>query len=408
MARCDLDLLLMACNHTYAIYDAGEAKKERDYSSFLRTFQMPFLKVLHQSLSIMVKKPLLKPIANYFLNKIQNLVRSNLQDMHKTVQEKLKSELAIEKRGYTCRQSAAEQHGVGYSILKPKDNEGPIILAFRGTSNFADIKQDVNIAREGITHKKHRREAFDIFKKLRAENPGREIVLTGHSLGGNLAQYVGIMHAGLMNKYPLYAKNYAGNCLIRTFNTAPIQLQGYESLFTPSAGQFANYRLLDDPVSEFAIKAKSTIGTVHTYPSHLGALKALDIHSLNTIRQHLPEHVRKIAITSDPHSLTQEIILGHLASYRSSVKTQFASGIRAGKKKAARLDELDGLLQKEPLDWEKIQSAVFALNDQLIQEKMNPNSKFAKTIGAILHAVNAHLEHIQTDRMQTTAQLSHS
>ena len=76
-----------------------------------------------------------------------------------------------------------------FARVLQKDND--IIIAIRGTdfSNGLDLRNDIAMARSRIPAQTT--EALKLYDKVAAEYPNAHIVLTGHSLGGSLAQIVG-------------------------------------------------------------------------------------------------------------------------------------------------------------------------------------------------------------------------
>jgi len=75
-------------------------------------------------------------------------------------------------------------------------NGNDIVIAYRGTDinkNFKekikDIHNDISLWRQELPNQTT--DAINFYKKLKGEYPNKNIVLTGHSLGGSLAQIVG-------------------------------------------------------------------------------------------------------------------------------------------------------------------------------------------------------------------------
>ena len=66
-----------------------------------------------------------------------------------------------------------------------------IVISFRGTewTHPIDLRNDIAMARSRIPAQTT--EALKLYDKVAAEYPNAHIVLTGHSLGGSLAQIVG-------------------------------------------------------------------------------------------------------------------------------------------------------------------------------------------------------------------------
>ena len=133
--------------------------------------------------------------------------------------------------------------------LKPHDDASPVVIAFRGTMTKKDMGSNLNIVFRGVAGKNLCHEARQFYEKIKLEFPDREIVLTGHSLGGHLAQYVA-------------AKAYANqdeNIIVRTFNSAPIGSKHASHI----SGNFVHYRFFDDWVAGVSFSA--CYGDLYTF-----------------------------------------------------------------------------------------------------------------------------------------------
>lgn len=86
------------------------------------------------------------------------------------------------------------------------------ILAFTGTNPYTDAQKDIetDIYGIGLGQGHHYAPCFKFYKKV-IEKYGDDIILTGHSLGGNIAQRVAIEFnvpkTVIYNAAPLYIKN---------------------------------------------------------------------------------------------------------------------------------------------------------------------------------------------------------
>ena len=67
-------------------------------------------------------------------------------------------------------------------------NGNDIIIAYRGTESGQDIRNDVAMAKSKIPAQAI--DAIRIYDKVKREHPNSDIVVTGHSLGGSLAEIV--------------------------------------------------------------------------------------------------------------------------------------------------------------------------------------------------------------------------
>jgi len=123
--------------------------------------------------------------------------------------------------------------------LEPVDDRAPIVIAFRGTKTRKDMLSDVSIAAQGVAVRELRAEAWEFYQAIRKDFPGKEMVFTGHSLGGHLAQYVAAR---------AYHQDEHAQVRIevRTFNSAPIDTKYGRELSADTLNHFLNYRFSDD------------------------------------------------------------------------------------------------------------------------------------------------------------------
>jgi len=104
---------------------------------------------------------------------------------------------SLKKHGYKITRAIAPQSAkgtgkteLGAACIEPLDNKAPIIVSFRGTKSKWDMLSDVRLGVLGVVTKALRDDAFNFYNEVRKKHPDREIILTGHSLGGHLAHYV--------------------------------------------------------------------------------------------------------------------------------------------------------------------------------------------------------------------------
>ncbi len=75
----------------------------------------------------------------------------------------------------------------GIQAVAVKDNDGNITIGYRGTKSILDGITDLKLANGNFDYQY--KEALNFYNKVLSQNPDAQITLTGHSLGGGLAQY---------------------------------------------------------------------------------------------------------------------------------------------------------------------------------------------------------------------------
>jgi len=68
-----------------------------------------------------------------------------------------------------------------------KDNN--VVIAFRGTSNLKDVKDDISIVTGRENKNKRWKKARKLVDKMNDKYEGYKIYITGHSLGSSLAEF---------------------------------------------------------------------------------------------------------------------------------------------------------------------------------------------------------------------------
>ncbi len=63
---------------------------------------------------------------------------------------------------------------------------GKVVIAMRGTDDKDDLANDIDMAKKKLPNQYADAQKF--YEKVRKDFPNQEIVFTGHSLGGSLAQ----------------------------------------------------------------------------------------------------------------------------------------------------------------------------------------------------------------------------
>lgn len=111
--------------------------------------------------------------------------------------------------------------GTAASAFKDKDT-GEIIIAYTGTNLKVDADQDISTDLLSIGAGKgyHYEEAYNFYDKIAAKYGSENITLTGHSLGGNVAQRVALKYnvgnTVVYNSAPLYVENGPGSIAVAT------------------------------------------------------------------------------------------------------------------------------------------------------------------------------------------------
>ncbi|RUR06515.1 Mbeg1-like protein [Legionella sp. km772] len=226
---------------------------------------------------------------------------------------------------------------LGAVCIEPQDKKAPIIIAFRGTKSTWDLLSDLRLGLFGVVSKSFRDDAFNFYNDVRKKYPDREIILTGHSLGGHIATYVATK---AYNTDPRLA--YEPLVQVRTFNSAPIETTHHKILNSSShlLARFVNYRLSSDLVSDLPLK--KYVGNTFVFPCEKWNFQS---HSMKVIRAHLPAAIFKLEVGASKHGSAEhnsllEMIHGVLASYQSRVNGQYFSRFRAGAKNLDAMQEV--------------------------------------------------------------------
>lgn len=217
----------------------------------------------------------------------------------------------------------------------PQD-DGPIVISYRGTKTKSDILSDARLGVMGVVDKEFRDDAFEFYQKVRREFPGREIILTGHSLGGHIATYVGTK---AYNTDPDLRSNPL--LQVRNFNPAPSNTS-HAVVFEQHPGlrsQFVNYRLSSDVVSDLPLQKYT--GNTFVFPCDKAFYNA---HSMGPVRKVIPPEILDQTIGSNQDGnkrqhLLLEMVNGVLHSYQSRVEGQFFSRFRAGSKNLEQMQK---------------------------------------------------------------------
>ena len=249
----------------------------------------------------------------------------------------------ITQHGYKMAASIApvSAGGTGLTPLAaaafiPNNSTSPIVLAYRGTKTMQDVLSDLLIGYKGEVGPALRDAAFAYYQNVRQQYPDREIIITGHSLGGHLAQYVGTR---AYNTEP--GLRHTPLVQVRTFNTAPIFTK-HSVVFKNHPelnNQFINYRMSQDVVSNLPLH--SYTGNTFVFPSKRGAIHA---HQMWSFKEDLPKDVLDLSVgqTWDKFSKENkliEITIGMQWSYQCRINGQYFARYRAGIRNLKYMDD---------------------------------------------------------------------
>lgn len=149
--------------------------------------------------------------------------------------------------------------GTSGTAFLDKDS-GEVIIAYTGTNPNADIAKDVATDAGGIIMAlgNHCDEAFKFYERIR-QRYGDNITLTGHSLGGNVAQMVALEYNAprtvVYNSAPLYLEGLIKSKdkiidYLTPWDSAREKIINKQKTFT---GQVVRIRTQDDPLNNVSI-----------------------------------------------------------------------------------------------------------------------------------------------------------
>lgn len=244
----------------------------------------------------------------------------------------LQTKKEINNKGYNVSACLSESvSGLNAVCLVPEDSSDPIIISYRGTKTAQDAWSNVLIAAKGLAAKKLRDEAYQFFCKINEHYPDRTILLTGHSLGGNLAQDVALRVCLERKEYPL----------VRTINTAPIHDAAYDKLYQDQPvlkDNIVNYRLTGDVISKKAIN--QCYGDIYQFDGGKYKNGAISSHMIYAMREVLPPNIKSLKISGSPSDRFLETLHGVCHSYESRVNGRWYRKLTYGPGNLAKLKKL--------------------------------------------------------------------
>lgn len=309
-----------------------------------------------------------------------------------------KADKTVRNKGYEPERAIAPQKAggtgttnLGAACFFPKSGKGPIVIAYRGTWLAEDYWSDAHVAVRGVVNKALRDAASKFYKEVQEKYPDREIILTGHSLGGNIASDVA---AKVYSKYQSKLgeqKKEGGKqqeevskprLQVRTFNSANLCSNERKKIEENSelAHNFANYRTARDLVSNESLE--HGIGNIYSFAEpkaekqsswekfgsfcftaiDVGAhimlpifwqlcsrvAEGLSAHKVRSLERSLPTEVllSKVGEQDEvPSELNQikEELTAIPQAYECRIRGQWFSSFRRG---SDNLDEINGVVEK--------------------------------------------------------------
>ncbi len=186
----------------------------------------------------------------------------------------------LTSKGYTIDEKMFPKHvggsgdtNLGAVCLKPNDERSPIIIAFRGTKYLGDVSDDAYLSMYGVAKEGTRKAARAFYDEIRKANPGREIILTGHSLGGHIAEDLGsCIHSMAIDA----EENDTPKVQVVTYNAPGTSSPEQANVRThPNiARRFRSYRTSGDVVS--GMFEERSVGNIYTHDQRLSPVTIKD------------------------------------------------------------------------------------------------------------------------------------
>jgi len=140
-----------------------------------------------------------------------------------------------------------------------------IVIAVRGTKDGLDAYDDTLLAREKLDESPRFKELLSVVKQVMQENPGKRIIVTGHSLGG-----------GMVIQLTKYIKGLEGYIFNPGVNLAYVRKSDYD------LKKVNNYVMENDPLSLTSSFLPNTTKYSYPFPLEGKAKDHIVAHSLMT------------------------------------------------------------------------------------------------------------------------------
>lgn len=227
--------------------------------------------------------------AAYDLPDIDHEVASKPRDLHQAFIAFAQDEKI--PRGYRVQRAVSDpRSGFKAALFAPISEAGskPLILAFAGTSDPRDAVSDLHFGHDQFSYSKALWEMVVTTRSVDEHGKPlnlRDLLITGHSLGGGLAQAcafavsetrAGLHHTG--GKIDLVTWNgFGAEPLIRMIRPR------YDSTGRPRIDYAANYFVAAEPVSEIGTHYGPTY-QLGTFPKFIWLSQQVDRHLMPSVR----------------------------------------------------------------------------------------------------------------------------
>jgi len=130
-------------------------------------------------------------------------------------------------------------------------NDTNLIISFRGTASLEDVRTDLAL----IKHQEQENTRFlndlALYDKIVKDNPGRNVILTAHSLGGSISLFINSMRDNVDEVYII---------------NPGVNLRNVLQSYGDNSGNVTILRSANDPVSLLAVLSGYRVKTIQTPP----------------------------------------------------------------------------------------------------------------------------------------------